>query len=126
MSELRRLQFGEGMLNLILTGQKRNTIRTHKPNINDFVQGEIFIGEFEEGIDLTLRITADTLIKPLSELSEAEAHANGYRDSTEALKGLRRFYIDLQPSGVIAIISFEIHPEVFAPEGLVSSNEERV
>ena len=113
MAELKRLSFAVGMLILVVTGQKTGTIRTHKPGINDFIEGEIFIGEFAEGADLTLRATANTAAKRFDTITDAEARASSHRDLAQALDSLREHYPDLTPSHSMVVIHFEIYPEVY-------------
>ncbi len=125
-SELKRLSFAEGMLVLVETGQKTNTIRRHKPGINDFAEGEVFIGEFAEGADLTLRATSATEVKPFRALTDIEARANGCHDVAEALRGLKGYYPDLQPSDLMVVIHFEIYPETFVSRSPFMQGEPNV
>ena len=109
MAELKRLLFGDGLMVPSLDGTKRVTIRSYRPEAHDFKKGETVIGEFKDGVDVLLTITADTQTKELLELKESEAQEDGFENRKDALQGLRRFYPTLTLRSTIAIIRYKIY-----------------
>jgi hypothetical protein len=109
MTNLKKLLFGRGFVRPVVLGDKLITLRKYRPGAHDFHKGEIVWGEFEEGIALFLRITADTEVKTFRELTDAEAVEDGYRDTADAFRGLARFYPDIKPTDRCAVIRFEMY-----------------
>ena len=64
MAEMKRLIFGEGLMFPTLTGEKQITLRKYRAGSHDFVKGEVIRGEFKDGLNVLLQITADTEKKP--------------------------------------------------------------
>jgi hypothetical protein len=108
MEPMKRLVFGEGLMGPSLSGEKMITLRKYRPGAHDFTQGEMVIGEFKDGLDVLLTITADTEKKPFSEITDDEARADGYKNAQEAFQGLKDYYPDLKKSDIAAKIRFEI------------------
>jgi hypothetical protein len=65
-------------------------------------------GEFKDGLNILLQITADTEKKPFSELKDAEAQADGFDSAGDAFNGLKDYYPDLQKTDLLATIRYEI------------------
>ncbi|MEK7637835.1 MAG: ASCH domain-containing protein [Patescibacteria group bacterium] len=118
---MKRLIFGAGLLSPTLTGDKKMTLRRYRAGSHDFEEGEAVIGEFKDGLNLLLRITADTKKKPFSKLTDEEARADGFADAADAFENLKEYYPDLKKSDLMATICYE----VFGVDGIpvVSINE---
>jgi hypothetical protein len=104
----KRLVFGEGLMIPSIKGKKRITLRKYREGAHDFLGGEEVIGEFKDGLDIPLRITADTVKKPFSELTDEEAREDGFLDAEDAFKGLQEYYPDLKKEDLLAIIRYDI------------------
>ena len=105
---MKELVFGEGLLGATLSGEKQATIRRYRPEAHDFKKDEIVLGVFKDGWSILLRITDDTVVKPLSKLSDEEARASGFKDARDARKGLKRWYPDLKRTDTAAVVRHEI------------------
>lgn len=110
---MKRLLFGEGLMIPSIKGKKRITLRKYRKDAHDFLNGETFVGEFKDGLDIPLRITADTVTKPFSELTDEEAREDGFLDAEDAFKGLGKYYEGLTKEDVVAVIRYELN----TPEG---------
>ncbi|MBI2635183.1 MAG: ASCH domain-containing protein [Parcubacteria group bacterium] len=108
MTEMKRLIFGEGLMSPTLTGDKQITLRKYRTGSHDFVKGEVIRGEFKDGLNILLQVTADTEKKPFSELTNEEARADGFEDAEAAFNGLKDYYPDLQKSDLSATIRYKI------------------
>ncbi|KKT60250.1 hypothetical protein A3G55_02445 [Candidatus Giovannonibacteria bacterium RIFCSPLOWO2_12_FULL_44_25] len=108
MAEMKRLIFGEGLMFPTLTGEKQITLRKYRAGSHDFVKGEVIRGEFKDGLNVLLQITADTEKKPFNELTDAEAQADGFNNAEDAFNGLKDYYPDLQKTDLLATIRYEI------------------
>ena len=102
MAEMKRLIFGEGLMFPTLTGEKQITLRKYRAGSHDFVKGEVIRGEFKDGLNVLLQITADTEKKPFNELTDAEAQADGFNNAEDAFNGLKDYYPDLQKTDLLA------------------------
>lgn len=69
MAEMKRLVFGEGLMAPSLDGNKRFTVRKYRKDAHDFMEGEVFIGEFKDGLDILLKATKNTKVAPFNELN---------------------------------------------------------
>lgn len=108
MSEMKRLVFGEGLLSPTLSGDKQITLRKYRASSHDFTKDEVITGEFKDGLNLLLQITADTEIKMFSELTDSEAQQDGFQNAEGAFNGLKEYYPDLQKSDMNATIRYEV------------------
>ena len=108
MTEMGRLIFGEGLMGPTLAGDKQITLRKYRAGSHDFVKGEIICGEFKDGLNILLQITADTQKKPFNELTDQETQEDGFESVEDAFSGLNDYYPDLQKTDLLAIIRFEI------------------
>ena len=108
LSPIPELTFGEGLMNPTLRSEKKITIRNYRPAAHDFTKGETVIGVFKDGLNILLRITADTEKKPFSELTDDEAREDGFKSAKNAFRGLKSYYPDLQKSDTAAIIRYEV------------------
>lgn len=129
MAEMKRLIFGDGLMNPVLTGEKQITLRRYRAGSHDFVKGEVILGEFKDGLTILLQITDDTKKKLFSKLTDREAREYGYKSAKDVFNGLRDYYSDLRKSDVLATIRFEIvkvngEPAVSINEYASDSEEE--
>ena len=108
MSEMKRLVFGEGLMGPTLSGNKQITLRKYRVGSHDFKNGEIIIGEFKDGANILLQITADTETKPFSDLTDLEAQQDGFQSAEDAFNGLKDYYPDLKKTDVSATIRYEV------------------
>lgn len=104
-----------------LTGDKQITLRRYRAGSHDFVKGEVIRGEFKDGLNILLQITADTEKKSFSDLTDEEARADGFKDAEAAFNGLKDYYPDLQKSDLLATIRYKIYEVDDVPA--VSINE---
>lgn len=105
---MRRLIFGNDLMSPTLSGEKLITLRKYRSDSHDFAKGEIIIGEFKDGLDILLQITADTEKKLFSELTDEEAQGYGYADSENCFNNLKEYYFDLKKSDILAVIRYEV------------------
>ncbi|MCL4382866.1 hypothetical protein M1545_03690 [Patescibacteria group bacterium] len=106
---MKRMKFGEGLLERKLQGLEKNTIRKWR-EAYDFKKGEIFIGEFPElgGVELLLMATEDTIKKTFLEITPQEALDNGYENLEALLADFKKnFYKDLTGNMEAAVIYFD-------------------
>jgi cytidine deaminase len=98
------LRFRAGHLPVVRDGRKRVTMR-----FNDPVQAgpARLVFEFDDEISMPGRITS-TVAKPISEITDAEAHEDGFAGAADVLPGLRDYYPELQPNSEIVIVRFEL------------------
>ncbi len=107
--ELKRLTFGECLLHPTIAGTKKITLRKYHPDAHDFTQGQVIIGEFKDGMNLLLEITADTQTKPFSDLTDEEAREDGYEDAQDAWGDLPEYYEgNFAKTDMMAIIRFQV------------------
>jgi hypothetical protein len=104
----KRLVFGEGLMIPSIKGKKRITLRKYREDAHDFSNNEEVIGEFKDGLDIPLRITADTVKKPFSELTDEEAREDDFLDAEDAFNGLQEYYHDLKKEDLLAVIRYDI------------------
>jgi hypothetical protein len=105
---LRVVKFGEGLLMPTLREEKQMTLRKYRPEAHQFKKGDLFIGSFEEGLDVVLHATADTEVKTFRELTDEEAQEDGFLDTADALEKMKKYYPDLTGDTKLGIIRFEI------------------
>jgi hypothetical protein len=101
------LQFSKGLYAEFTLLEKRLTIRKFRPEAHLFQEGEVFLGQFEDGPTVELRATADTLRKPLRDVSDAEAREDGCYGAADLRAGLGADDPDLADDTEIAIIRFD-------------------
>ena len=121
VDEMKRLIFGEGLMFPTLAGEKQITLCKYRAGSHDFVTGEVIRGEFKDGWNILLQITADTEKKPFSELTDQEAQEDGFESAKDAFNDLKDYYPDLQWSDLLATIRYEILKTNEVP--VVSVNE---
>lgn len=102
--QVRRLRFRSTHLSAVTTGTKRCTIR-----FNDPVQvgPALLVFELAEPVTLPGRIMS-TVAKKVSEITDEEAHADGFAGAADVLPQLRDYYPDLTGDDDIVIVSFEV------------------
>jgi len=105
---MKRLVFGEGLMVPVITGKKKITLRKYREGAHDFVHNEIIIGEFKDGLDIPLRITADTVKKRFARISDHEAQEDGFLDAEDAFNGMGKYYEGLTGDDIAAVVRFEI------------------
>lgn len=106
---MKRLVFGKGLMNLVLRGEKKITLRKYRPRAHDFYIREIICGEFLDGLDILLFMTDNTKTKPFSELTNEEAREDGYENVEQAFNDLKiNFYPDLSHSDTLTVIRFQV------------------
>lgn len=108
MDKIKELVFGEGLMTPSLEGEKRLTLRRYRPESHDFKKGEIVVGIFKDGLDVLLKITADTLTKPFGKVTDREAKDWGRGDAASLFEGLLDYYPDLKKTDTLAVIEFEV------------------
>jgi len=112
VAEMRRLVFGEGLMTPSLDGEKRFTVRKYREGSHDFKKGEIVIGEFKDGLDILIQITADTKKNSFEHLkrSKRDLDKNGYWFDDEYFEDLKQFpgYQNLTWDTMGAVIFFEV------------------
>lgn len=119
---MKKIIFGKGLLMPTLKGEKKITIRKFRKEAQDFIADEPFIGSFQDGLDIILMATADTKIKPFSDLTDKEAREDGYKNARNLFSRFRKdFYPDLKEENTAAIIRYEILQIDKTP--IVSTNE---
>lgn len=118
---MKRLVFGTGLMSPVIKGTKKITLRKYRAGAHDFVYNEVIVGEFMDGLSITLRITADTIKKRFSGISDQEAREDGFLDAEDAFNGLRKYYDGLTKDDVAAVIHFEVCLIENVP--VVASNE---
>ncbi len=108
MTSVRKLVFGEGLMAPTIRGPKTATIRRYRPEAHDFKKGEVFVGEFKDGLNILMQATADTETKPVNKLGDSESRESGFKDAKDARIGLRHWYPDLKMTEMAAIIRHEV------------------
>lgn len=110
MVEMKRLVFGEGLLNPSLDGNKRFTVRKYREDAHDFSKDEIVIGEFKDGLNILLRITKNTKKDTFNRLkrNKKEIDKNGYYFDVQYFEELKQYYPDLTWNTMGAVVFFEV------------------
>lgn len=123
MADMKRLVFGEGLMNPSLDGSKRFTIRKYREGAHDFTAGEVVIGEFKDGLNILLQITDDTKKETFTALRSPYEMLDsvGYYFDQEYFEDLQRFYPELSGEDTGVVIFFEILKVNGVP--IVSFNE---
>lgn len=105
------LDFHEDHFENIILGKKQITMRKYRQGSHDFEKGEVVVGRFKtmDGeLRLLLEITQNTKMTAMSQVTRAEARADGFENQTEALEGLQEYYKDLDWSSTVVVIHFRI------------------
>lgn len=106
---MKKLIFGRGLLLPTLRQNKKITIRKFRKEAHDFIEGETFIGVFQDGLNIILVATKDTVVKTFNKLTDKEAQEDGYKNAKDAFKKLKKgFYPDLKQEDTAAVIRYEI------------------
>ena len=121
MSAIKKIVFGEGLMWSTVREQKTATIRRYRPEAHDLKKGEVFVGEFKDGLDILMQATADTETKPFKELGDKESKESGFKDAKDAKSGLKHWYQDLKMTEMAAILRHEVYKVNGIP--VVSFNE---
>lgn len=107
---MRELVFGEGHMVPSLDGEKRFTVRRFREGVHDLKKGEVFIGEFKDGLNILLQAPEDAKIGQFKNLKspKRDLDKNGYYFNKEYFEELKRYYEDLSWDEPGAIVFFEI------------------
>ncbi len=112
---MKTIVFGEGLMEASLLGDKTFTIRRYK-NGYHLKAGEIFIGEFKDGLTVLLQATKDTKFNSFKQLKSLKVNQRdtGYYFNREYFRSLKSYCPDLTWDDLGAVIFFE----VFKVEGV--------
>lgn len=102
--QVQRLRFRSTHLSAVTAGMKRCTIRFDDPV---HVGPTLLVFESAEPVALPGRITS-TAAKKVSDVTDQEAHADGFADAGELLPQLQDYYPGLTSDDEIVIVSFEV------------------
>lgn len=104
------LVFGDGLMWPSLDGSKSFTVRKYRAGAHDFDQDEIIVGEFKDGLNILLRISAVTLKLPFRKLlsPRSDMATRGYYFDKNYYNGLKSYYPDLTWETMGAVIWFEV------------------
>lgn len=107
--QIQRLRFRGSHLSAVTARTKRCTMR-----FNDPVQvgPALLVFELAEPVTIPGRITS-TVAKKVSDVTDEEAHADGFASAANVLPQLRDYYPDLTGDDDIVIVSFEVDPAYF-------------
>ncbi len=111
MIQPQRLVFGTGLMAPTLDGSKRFTVRCFRPEAHRFKKGDLVIGEFKDGFNILLTITADTIIAPFKELKRSKRWANkngGHHFNAEYFQSLKKYYPHITWKTIGAVVQFEV------------------
>jgi hypothetical protein len=108
MAVTKRLVFSGGHFAAILDGVKKISLRSYRAGSHDFELGDVFYGEFPEGVALLLRSTARTQFVVAGIIPDDVAREDGYEDGGDAFEQLKGYYPNLVHDSPIAIIRFEV------------------
>ncbi len=86
--QLLKIIFGEGLLDVSLSGRKTQTLRWYRPKAHKLKKGQRFLGVFAEGLTILCEATADTVVKPFSELTDEDVRGSGYQTAKQAFNDL--------------------------------------
>lgn len=112
---MKRLVFSNGLMSPSLDGSKSFTVRKYRAEAHNFKKGEIAIGEFMDGLDILIKITADTFkrsfrgLKHTAEVQKLGLVTNlGFEFDENYFNDLKSYYPDLTWNDTGAVISFEV------------------
>ena len=108
---MKRLVFGEDLMEPTLDGNKRFTVRKYREVAHDFKKNDIIIGEFKDGLDILLRVTDDTFIETFKHLKRSQKTAEskgGYHFDEAYFNDLKLYYPDLTWDILGAVIQYEV------------------
>ena len=110
MPEMRKLVFGEGLMAPSLDGEKRFSVRRFREGVHDLKKGEIFIGEFKDGLNILLQAPEDAKISNFENLKspKKDQSKNGYYFDKKYFEELKGYYEDLSWDEMGAVVFFEI------------------
>lgn len=110
MFEMRKLIFGEGLMAPSLDGEKRFTVRRFREDVHDLKKGEVFIGEFKDGLNILLQAPKDAKISSFKNLKlpKRDLDKNGYYFDKKYFEELGAYYPNLSWDEMGAIVFFEI------------------
>ncbi|MEU6893160.1 ASCH domain-containing protein [Streptomyces sp. NPDC046557] len=98
------LHFHRDYLDAVRTGRKTTTVRFRDP----VVEGPVDM-VFELDEELVLRgVVTRLAAKPVGELTEADAVADGFRDLAELHDRLRYHYPALAPADEVTVVHFRL------------------
>lgn len=106
---MKTVRFSTHHLRPVISGEKIVTLRAYSSTKHDFAKEEIFIGSFENEMEILLIATADTKTTPFKNLSHEEVYENGYASKEDAFLDLKeKYYPELEPQHTCAVIRFEV------------------
>lgn len=105
---MRKLHFAPNLMEPVLDGDERITLRKYRPGAHDFKAGETVIAQFGEDACFLLRILADTETCTLDRLPDDVMVHHGFENVEAAFGHLKGYYPDLQMTDTIGVIRFEL------------------
>lgn len=109
--EMKKLFFGEGLMDASLDGSKTFTIRKYRAEAHDLKKGELVIGTFKDGLDIILQITTKVIKDKFKNLKRSKDEADkegGHWFDEKYFEGLKSYYPDLTWESDGAVIFFEV------------------
>jgi hypothetical protein len=100
----KKLDFGEGFVELLESGQKQITIRRGR---RDFRPDDWVEGICAEGDRFILQVTGCEVTTAL-DISEEDLRDDGFCDLDDFFAGMRKFYPNLSEEDEITVIRFEV------------------
>ena len=108
---MKDLYFAEEFIEPIIRGDKLITLRDYDPAKHSFRLGDIVRAvsyDSHDEISLLLEITEDTVIMPLTEVSDSVCQEDGFDNQQDMFEGMKKFYPDLELTSTIGIVRFRI------------------
>lgn len=102
--QTQRLRFRGTHLDAVREGTKRCTIRFRDPVQ---VGPALLVFGLPEPVSLPGRITS-TVAKPVSDITEAEAHTDGFPSAADVLPGLQSYYPGLRADDEVVLVTFAL------------------
>ncbi|RDD52195.1 ASCH domain-containing protein [Nanoarchaeota archaeon NZ13-N] len=100
---MKHLQFLRRYKDALLSGEKKLTIRTTKPNLR---KGDTFIAHCGGRVIGKFKVI-DIYLKKIKDITEEEAKLDGFSSKEELLRELRSYYRGLNENKEVVIIKFE-------------------
>ena len=99
---MKKLVFGKGLLTPTVNQEKNYTVRKYAGARHDFEDGEWFIGEFLDGIDIPLVIARPSVRGSFEDL------VNRHALDVEFFDTLKDYYPDITEQDQLVIIFYEV------------------
>ncbi|MEM4472670.1 MAG: ASCH domain-containing protein [Archaeoglobaceae archaeon] len=99
-----RINFDAEFIPLILTGEKRTTIRK---GIRSYPVGKV-VELTVENKPFAMAKVKKVVVKRVSELSDEDARSDGFSSKEELLNALKRIYGEILDSEFVTIVHFEV------------------